>query len=489
MNRLIAIALVCALLLSPLACKKGAPADDREAYAQSFAGTWETTWGRMTITVTGTKATAGYTYREGRLEASLSADGRSMEGWWSEAPSYKAPDDAGRMVFQLSKDGQSLDGYWWFGEDEDGGEWVGTRVVPGTEGEDAEEPDDEEYEDAEEPDEEYEDEDEPGDEWLEDEDEPGDEEYEDPDADAPGTGTPVAGRTAKPGLTMATNPDDDLLFYVNSGEGSCVYYYGLEQGGALQLSHILVEDDAGNYDVVIYDERLLPVQWILPQQTVAVYPDPEAEGAAGDEGWFDPRAAFHVVSRGEEEQTLTADIFPQDLGAVLDELEAATGQEFGNARAFLAAHDVTFEELVALARQKGPEQPMYVAAAAGFSAASAALSLERAGGRTGAAPRTRGLAAPMAVLYGDMVTVGAAAAGGVLADVLNAGLDPGDGPAVGVLLCRGAAKYGVCHYMFFHAHRLNDCVTLCQTSLGCFTDICMPMDISVEMAMSMRGGF
>jgi hypothetical protein len=95
----------------------------------------------------------------------------------------------------------------------------------------------------------------------------------------------------------------------------------------------------------------------------------------------------------------------------------------------------------------------------------------------------------MAVIFGQVIKVGAAAAGGVLADMLGEGLDPGDGPAVGVLLCRGAAKYGVCHYMFFHADRLGECITLCQTSLGCFTDICMPMDISAEMAMGIGGRF
>jgi len=36
--------------------------------------------------------------------------------------------------------------------------------------------------------------------------------------------------------------------------------------------------------------------------------------------------------------------------------------------------------------------------------------------------------------------------------------------------------------------QLGDCVRLCQTSLGCFTDICMPMTISWEEAnaFSMR---
>jgi len=274
---------------------------------------------------------------------------------------------------------------------------------------------------------------------------------------------------------------------VTREDGGRVYYYGLEDEAGMHLSHIVLDDGSGEPVAIIYDGRLLPVQWILPDMTIAVYPNPEEESTFAEGTWFDPHQAFHVIM-GAEEETLTADIDPGNLTQLLDDLEAATGQRFERARDFLAAHDVTFAELTELANQPGPEQPLYIAAAAGLGAASAALGLERAGGVV-AAPRVRGLAAPHRVIFGEVIKVGAGAAGGILADILGHGLDPGDGPSVGVLLCRGAAKYGVCHYVFFHANRLGECISFCQTSLGCFTDICMPMDISVEMAMNMRNGF
>ncbi|HOG45926.1 MAG TPA: hypothetical protein PLJ35_21260 [Anaerolineae bacterium] len=433
-----------------------------QAYLQGFAGTWDSTYGLMTLTVSGNKVSGSYEYREGKIEATLSADGRTMEGWWTELPSRQPPGDAGRMTFALLADG-TIDGQWWFGKDGDGGEWIGTRVAaPGSD-----EPQPEET-------------DEPSDEP-----EPGETDEPEPEeTDAPSAGT--VRPPSEPGLTVSSNPNNDLLFYVTKDDLSRIYYYGAKDGPAMRLSHITLDDGAGNQSIVIYNSQLLPVQWILPALTLAVYPAPDEEAPEAAAGaWFDPSRAFHVVM-GEEEKTLTADIRPGDLAVLIDDMEAAAGQSFRGARAFLAEHDVTFDELVGLAQKGGPDQPLYIAAAAGFGAAAAALGIEQ-GGSTASARRTPGLAAPHAVVFGEAAKIGASALGGVLAGAMGASLDPGDGPGVGVLLCRGAAKYGVCHYMFYHGNRLNDCVANCQTSLGCFTDICMPMDISAELASSLGG--
>ncbi len=397
-----------------------------QAPSRGLAGTWETNWGPLTLTATGDQVSGTYGDGQGRIEGTLSAGGRRMEGTWSEPPSYEPPEHAGRVVFELSDDGDSLGGYWWYGEDEEGGEWTGTRAT-------------------------------------------GQAPVEEAPAEAP----------AGPGLTLSSDPENDLLFYTTAEDGGRVYYYGIESGATMRLTHIIIDDGAGNQDVVIYDDRVLPVQWILSTMTVGVYPSPE------DGSWFDPQQAFHVILEDEEERTLTVDIRPGDLNALIDEMEAAAGRRFEGARGFLAGHDVTFDQLAGLARQPGPDQPLYIAAAAGLSGAAAALRLEQAGGMAHAQTRTAGLAAPQAVIFGQVIKVGAGALGGVLADVLGQSLDPGDGPSVSVLLCRGAAKYGMCHYMFYRASRLGACITNCHTSLRCFTDICMPMDISAELAMSL----
>lgn len=96
--------------------------------AKRYMGTWDTTYGMMTFVVTGNHASGVYEYRNGTLDATLSADRRSMEGWWYEEPTRNPPDDAGRVVFYLSDDGNTITGQWWYGQGEEGGTWDGTRV-------------------------------------------------------------------------------------------------------------------------------------------------------------------------------------------------------------------------------------------------------------------------------------------------------------------------------------------------------------------------
>jgi hypothetical protein len=97
------------------------------AYVGGFEGSWDTNWGIMDCTVTGTSVHCEYTWDQGRIDAVLSADGRTMEGQWAESPSYAPPDDGGRVVFTLSDDGYTIDGSWGYGQNLDGGPWTGTR--------------------------------------------------------------------------------------------------------------------------------------------------------------------------------------------------------------------------------------------------------------------------------------------------------------------------------------------------------------------------
>lgn len=99
-------------------------------YVASFTGTWSSNWGTMTLKAEGLSVTGQYTHDAGRISAVLSADGRTMTGTWSEAPSYSPPTDAGRMTFSLSADGRSLTGQWGYGDNLTGGGWTGTKLQP-----------------------------------------------------------------------------------------------------------------------------------------------------------------------------------------------------------------------------------------------------------------------------------------------------------------------------------------------------------------------
>jgi hypothetical protein len=104
------------------------PDATREAYAAGFAGTWDTNWGVMTCLVQGQRVDCTYTYDEGNIHAYVNQTGLTMDGTWSEAPSYASPEDGGRVTFSISGDDSTIYGTWWYGENGEGGTWTGTRI-------------------------------------------------------------------------------------------------------------------------------------------------------------------------------------------------------------------------------------------------------------------------------------------------------------------------------------------------------------------------
>ncbi|MBN1572364.1 MAG: hypothetical protein JW984_04115 [Deltaproteobacteria bacterium] len=96
---------------------------------KTLEGKWKTDWwGVLTITINGGSVTGNYEESQGRINGTLSADGRTIKGWWSEAPTYQRPECAGIFTITLSPDGGSISGEWHFGESEYKYEMKGTRV-------------------------------------------------------------------------------------------------------------------------------------------------------------------------------------------------------------------------------------------------------------------------------------------------------------------------------------------------------------------------
>ena len=112
----------------PQGATGGAPAGT--GHVKSFAGRWNTNWGLMEITVVGNKVYGHYEHDQGKIEGTLSADGRTVEGIWSEAPTYKPPKDSGKFRLTLSDDGDSFTASWGYGDSATGGSeiWKGTRI-------------------------------------------------------------------------------------------------------------------------------------------------------------------------------------------------------------------------------------------------------------------------------------------------------------------------------------------------------------------------
>jgi len=274
-------------------------------------------------------------------------------------------------------------------------------------------------------------------------------------------------------IILSTDSENDLLFYVNQAESYRLYYHGFETEGNLALTH--VADGEGT--IVIFSEDLIPIQWIAPDLTIVVYKE--------DDGTpFDPHNAYHEVAYGDTQDSFTIDIYPENLSQIITQMEASTGQQFANASQFLTTYSISsFADLVTRAKQSGQDQARFIAAAAGFSAAAAYLSMEAQEAGLVSAPDREFLQAP----YGELIKFVV----GMLAAKFNEEFGPSgptdpDIPTVEVLLCRGVAQYGICHYMFFLKQDLGKCVSLCLTSMRCFTDICMPDEVSAETALECR---
>jgi hypothetical protein len=107
-----------------------APAVPTAPLVPSWAGAWETSYGRVELRVDGQRVTGRYQYNQGRLEGQISPDGRTLDGRWGEAPSYQPPSKAGAFRFTLNPDGQSFSGGWWSGYAKTGSpnRWVGERA-------------------------------------------------------------------------------------------------------------------------------------------------------------------------------------------------------------------------------------------------------------------------------------------------------------------------------------------------------------------------
>jgi hypothetical protein len=107
------------------------------AYAL-WTGKWDTTFfkygGQLHKAIWDLKqvessVTGTYDWDNGRLNCKQSKTSGLMIGSWAEAPTYRAPDDAGDIELQQSTDGNSFTGKWRYGNSGGWvGEWNGKRI-------------------------------------------------------------------------------------------------------------------------------------------------------------------------------------------------------------------------------------------------------------------------------------------------------------------------------------------------------------------------
>lgn len=120
-----AIALACALLVGSCATEGVKP--HPLPAGVSFAGTWDSTWGRMILRQSGNRVTGTFAgYREGSVTGE--ADGDVFRFVWDQM----TPRSHGHGYMQMSPDGAHLEGRWgYLKEDADGGRWAADRDLTG----------------------------------------------------------------------------------------------------------------------------------------------------------------------------------------------------------------------------------------------------------------------------------------------------------------------------------------------------------------------
>ena len=93
-----------------------------------FSGVWDTNWGGMKLQQSGASLSGTYTWDQGKISGTTS--GNRLVGWWSEAPSYSPPNDAGALEFTIADDCSTFTGNWRYGNgDTWDGTWTGATKV------------------------------------------------------------------------------------------------------------------------------------------------------------------------------------------------------------------------------------------------------------------------------------------------------------------------------------------------------------------------
>jgi hypothetical protein len=89
----------------------------------SFAGSWDSTWGKMVLMQEGKHVHGTFTgFREGGISGDL--DGDIFRFVWDQ----RAPQSHGHGYLQITPDGTHLEGRWGYMKDDgDGGRWAADK--------------------------------------------------------------------------------------------------------------------------------------------------------------------------------------------------------------------------------------------------------------------------------------------------------------------------------------------------------------------------
>jgi hypothetical protein len=291
---------------------------------------------------------------------------------------------------------------------------------------------------------------------------------------------------------------EGLLYYIEHDSGLHGYYFGT--GPPIDLTHLVIQDDKKFIAMVVFNAGMLPVQWVFPELTIAI----TVPGKTA----FDAREAIHTYVHNQETVNMTLDIsLDVPVEKVLAGIPLAFGPELSGSVSALkervdsmgwlaktvqeaaalagTPHETALASMLSMAGVGMRMADQLAAAEIGTTSAGITglqtVSFAQTGGIT-----LRGLARDVAEQLSKTFAILS------YLERIGSGYYDGQdiaGPAVSMLLCKGATKIAhVCHnfYMPNTPGNVSKCVKLCKTNLSCFTDICHPRNFSVSDAFNLR---
>ncbi len=99
-----------ALLTAAVAVLILVPGSSARILANTWTGTWDTEWGAMALTQTGSNVRGTYPHDTGHIAGTVTGD--KFKGRWTELPTRKGPSDAGAVELTMSANGKKLTGRW-----------------------------------------------------------------------------------------------------------------------------------------------------------------------------------------------------------------------------------------------------------------------------------------------------------------------------------------------------------------------------------------
>ncbi|RME19477.1 MAG: hypothetical protein D6806_18220 [Deltaproteobacteria bacterium] len=289
-------------------------------------------------------------------------------------------------------------------------------------------------------------------------------------------GGDTLGREALPyqgGVSPVDRPGSNLLFYTyDDVNWTFSFVFGVRSGDTMRPTHVIQTSWDGYVSGTVFvNQDFIPVEWIMEGQTITVH-NLGPPGQENQPGVFDPAQAYLIAFDSDQRTEGRLDIYPEPLAQVVDDYEYFSGADMSHVRQLLASQGIsTWQQLVTLAKQPGPEQARWQSLALGIGLATTETRLS-------SSTTLRFLPLDIAVDIGL----------GLLNDKLGNALCPHCPdqyePTMELAICQGlyiaAGPVQICHYCFFWTNPISPCINFCQVSTGCFTNICMPTEVSAE---------